>query len=101
MILTEFILGVLIIGIIDAFWSRLGIYNWEIDTPLEHYHFGLATLIVGHLLKNYYFLGSSLYFFLQEALGENPFAIGKRRFVESFFIAIPLILILLAVLIGG
>jgi len=50
---------------------------------LEHYHWGLISLIAGKILRNelspyLYGIGSTLIFL--EILGENPFGIGKSEY---------------------
>jgi len=100
LILGAFLLG-LVVGIAsDYLWRKMGISKYEGKLEVfEHYHWGLASLILMKTLLNSNilftsFLGLGALFILAELTQEHPFALKSSHQLSSTMIGIILCIFL-------
>lgn len=98
-ILILFIVG-FIFGLgIDLMWWHTNIKKLEKGfEALEHYHFGILSLIIGVLIANPIPLGLGLALILKESDQAHPFAYLSEHFRKSSYIGIAMFILLAAVI---
>jgi hypothetical protein len=107
--MVEFLIGYLLTAMIDVIWGKYGsdtlrlkirskseaIHKILYET-LEHYHWGLALLLIDHP----FIQGVSFALFTSEWLHDNPFAVDKRYFKYSCLIGSVLLILNILKMIG-
>ena len=82
------------------FYPQKNIYRLDPTTSplafLEHYHFGIGSLIVGRVVKKYrpYLYGFGGALIIAESLQSNAFGIGKPTFGASTVLGLALTTVL-------
>jgi hypothetical protein len=91
-LLLHFSLGVILSIILSIIWTKRLREELDIIVEIEHYHWGLVSLIIGVLLSDihsdihYFFFGLGLMLIIDESLQKHPFAYGSKHFLVSSMI---------------
>ena len=100
-----FSMGLITAFVVDAVWRQYfyGLFTLNISDRLriiEHYHWGLLAIIIYLITGVAYALGLGAGLVIAESLQENPFAMGKKYFIQSSIIGLieTIIIIYLSIL---
>jgi len=93
----RFLLGLALGAALDYPWRKTGISKYERGLEaLEHYHWGLVSLIVAKLFDfGAIYAGAGLYLILVELTQKHPFAIKSDHDLPSTIIGLILVTILI------
>lgn len=102
--LILFSCGFLIGVLLNAFYrlSKIDKYQYKYHVEvLEHWHFGLLSLILAQALNTDFFCGLCIPLFADEVWGqEHIFSFGSEHQAQSFLLGLMLLLVLYVLCVG-